>query len=72
MSAEEIILELEKLDPKDLEKVDTKLHQLLTEASVKDSHATWGSALLELAGSVEGLPADFAHNHNHYVRKGFI
>jgi len=67
MSVEEIILELEKLNCKELKKVDVKLHQLLAEGSVKNSHPTWGAALLELAGSVDGLPADFAHNHNQYL-----
>lgn len=28
---------------------------------------TLGEALLELAGAIDDLPADFARNHDHYI-----
>ena len=31
------------------------------------SGKSWGAALLEVAGTAEGLPSDFAHNHDHYL-----
>lgn len=67
MSADEIIVELSKLDPRDLEKVDAKLHQLLERGAGKTPAPSWGQALLEVAGSAEGLPEDLAHNHEHYL-----
>ncbi|MEI7940256.1 MAG: hypothetical protein WCK27_26530 [Verrucomicrobiota bacterium] len=66
MSATEIITELRKLTRDELEQVDARVHQLLQDkrgASVR----SWGEALLEVAGTAEGLPADFAHNHDHYL-----
>jgi hypothetical protein len=66
MSATEIITELPKLSRDELEQVDAKLRQLL-EAKPGTGAKSWGEALLELAGTAEGLPADFAHNHDHYL-----
>ena len=31
------------------------------------SAKSWGEALREVAGTAEGLPPDFAHNHDHYL-----
>ncbi len=66
MSANEIITELPKLSRNELEQVDARLRQLLQDKRGTDAKS-WGEALLELAGTAEGLPADFAHNHDHYL-----
>lgn len=66
MSAQEIIAELPKLSRPELEQVDSKLHQLL-QSNGGTSAGSWGDALLEVAGTAEGLPSDFAHNHDHYL-----
>jgi hypothetical protein len=64
MSTQEIIAELPKLKRDELAAVDAKLHELLaTPVAPKN----WGDALLELAGTVEGLPSDYAENHDHYI-----
>jgi hypothetical protein len=66
MSATEIITELPKLTRDELEQVDARLRQLLQDK--RDASArSWGEALLEVAGTAEGLPADFAHHHDHYL-----
>jgi len=67
MSADEIIVELTKLDRLGLEKVDERLHQLLHEGHHSTSSGSWGEALLAVAGTAEGLPKDLAHNHDHYL-----
>ena len=66
MSAQEIIAELPNLSRSELEQVDSKLHQLLR-GNGGTSAKAWGDALLEVAGTAEGLPSDFAHNHDHYL-----
>ena len=66
MSAQEIIAELPNLSRPELEEVDSKLHQLLR-SNGGTSAKGWGGALLEIAGTAEGLPSDFAHNHDHYL-----
>jgi hypothetical protein len=66
MSATEIITELPKLTRDELEQVDARLHQLLQDKRGGGARS-WGEALLEVAGTAEGLPADFAHNHDHYL-----
>ena len=63
MSAQEIISELLKLNRKELEQVDSKLHELLAAPA---SQNVWKS-LLELAGTAEGLPEDLAEQHDHYL-----
>ncbi len=69
MSSKEIIAELPKLNRVELEAVDAKLHELL--ATVDEGQRTaapkWGRNLAKLAGTVEGLPSDYALNHDHYV-----
>ncbi len=42
------------------------MHQLLQDKRGASTRS-WGEALLEVAGTAEGLPADFAHNHDHYL-----
>lgn len=66
MSAQEIIAELQHLSRPELERVDSKIHQLL-QGNGGTSAKNWGDSLLEIAGTAEGLPADFAHNHDHYL-----
>jgi hypothetical protein len=67
MSAQEIIAELPKLSQSELEMLDARLHALLRQTAGSAATESWGAALLQLAGSVEGLPADFAENHDHYL-----
>ena len=66
MSAQEIIAELLKLSPPELEQVNARLRQLLRSNGVT-STKSWGAALLEVAGTAQGLPEDFAHNHDYYL-----
>ena len=66
MSLQEIITELTKLSREELAQVDLKLHELLEEKRPTDDRS-WGQALLEVAGTVEGLPSDYAENHDHYL-----
>jgi hypothetical protein len=63
MSANEIIAELPKLSRQELAEVDCRLHELL-DASQKPP--VW-EALLEIAGTAEGLPPDCAKQHDHYL-----
>lgn len=69
MSANEIIAELTRLSRSELEAVDAKLHELLDSPARAEQQATpgWGQKLAKFAGSVEGLPADYAVNHDHYL-----
>jgi hypothetical protein len=66
MSAQDIIAELPKLSQPELESVDHRIHELLV-TKANGSKRSWGEALLEVAGSVPGLPADYAQNHDHYL-----
>ena len=66
MSAQEIIRALMKLNRDELAEVDLRLHELLEE-NIRRSRKSWGEALLEVAGTVEGLPPDYAENHVHYL-----
>jgi hypothetical protein len=66
MSAQEIITDLPKLSRSELEKVDARLHELLQSDGGTGSRS-WAEALLEVAGTAQGLPSDFAHNHDHYL-----
>jgi hypothetical protein len=67
MSTQEIIRELTKLNRDELAQVDLKLHELLEE-KIGAGGRSWGEALLEVAGTVEGLPPDYAENHDHYLQ----
>ena len=66
MSTQEIIKELTKLNRDELAQVDLKLHELLEEKT-RTGGRSWGEALLEVAGTVEGVPPDYAENHDHYL-----
>jgi hypothetical protein len=66
MSAHEIIAELSKLSRPELEVVDQRLHELLGRKA-DEPKRSWGEALLEVAGSAQGLPSDLARNHDHYL-----
>jgi hypothetical protein len=66
MSTQEIIRELAKLSRDELTEVELRLHELLQE-KIRPGGKSWGEALLEVAGTVEGLPSDYAENHDHYL-----
>ena len=66
MSLQEIITELTKLSREELAQVDLKLHELLEEKP-RTGGQSWGQALLEVAGTVGGLPVDYAENNDHYL-----
>jgi len=65
MSAQEIIEELPTLTPAELRRIRTKVEELTQNRS--QTEKTLGEALLEFAGTAEGLPADMAENHDHYL-----
>jgi hypothetical protein len=69
MSANEIIAELPKLKRSELEAVGAKLHELLGPTGRGESQTApgWGRSLAKFAGAVEGLPEDYALNHDHYL-----
>jgi hypothetical protein len=66
MSLQEIITELTKLSREELAQVDLKVHEPLEETRRADGQS-WGQALMEVAGTVQDLPADYAENHDHYL-----
>lgn len=66
MSTQQIIAELSNLSRPELEQVDARLHDLL-QSNRATSSKSWGEALLDVAGTAQGLPQDFAHNHDHYL-----
>lgn len=66
MSVQEIMAELAKLNRKDLEQLDARLHELL-QRNPEPSSRTWADALEEVVGAAKDLPADSAHNHDHYL-----
>jgi hypothetical protein len=65
MSTQDIIAELPKLTRPELEQVDAHLHELL-----RAGRKSWGEALLEVAGSAQGLPPDLAEQHDYYLHGG--
>ncbi len=69
MSAREIIEELPRLTPAELLEVESRVRELQRHriANGTGSSIRWGEALLEIAGTAEGLPPDFAENHDHYL-----
>jgi hypothetical protein len=68
MSAREIIEELPRLTPAELLEVENRLRELQQRtAAAPEAPVRWGEALLEIAGTAEGLPPDFAENHDHYL-----
>ena len=69
MSAREIIEELPRLTSAELLEVESRLRELQRRmaAAASEAPVRWGEALLEIAGTAEGLPPDFAENHDHYL-----
>jgi hypothetical protein len=65
MSAQEIIEELPKLKPEELQQVKASLAELEKQQGPA-KHSVW-DAVLEVAGKAEGLPPDFSINHDHYI-----
>ena len=66
MSTQEIVRELAKLSRDELTEVDLRLREQLQE-KIRPGGKSWGEALLEVAGTVKGLPSDYAENHDHYL-----
>jgi len=64
MSVRELIEELPKLNKQELEDVLSKGRELLD--SGVDEEAK-GGGWRKFAGTVRGLPADMALNHDHYL-----
>ena len=64
MSTQEIIAELPKLNRRELEQVNSKLHELL---ATPPAPRPAGQGLTKFAGAVRGLPSDLARNHDHYL-----
>jgi len=69
MSANEIMAELPKLKREDLERLDTRLHQLLNRPhpEARRRGKAIGQVMLEFAGRAEGLPEDYSANIDHYL-----
>ncbi len=65
MSVQEIITELPKLTAAELQRVKAGLAEL-EERQTQPERSVW-DALLEFAGTAEGLPPDLAENHDHYL-----
>ncbi len=65
MSAQEIIAELPKLKPEELQRVKAGLAELERQQAPPE-RSVW-DALLEFAGAAKGLPPDLAENHDHYL-----
>ena len=65
MSAQEIIAELPKLRPEELQRVKAGLAEL--ESQQKPPGRSVWDTLLEFAGTARGLPSDLAENHDHYL-----
>ena len=69
MSANDIMAELPKLKREDLERLDARLHQLLSRPhpAARRCGKAIGQVMLEFAGRAEGLPADYSANLDHYL-----
>ena len=65
MSAQEIIAELPRLKPEELQRVRAGLAELERQQTPPE-RSVW-DALLEFAGTAGGLPRDLAENHDHYL-----
>lgn len=63
MSAQEILSELPKLTPDELRQVKAKVEELV---QLGPPGPLW-NFLSKWAGKAEGLPADLAENHDHYL-----
>jgi hypothetical protein len=60
----EIEAAIEKLSPEERQQLRERL---LKSGQPQSPHVPIGKKLLALAGSVKGLPEDFAANHDHYL-----
>lgn len=67
MSTKQIIAELEHLSPEELRRVQQRARELERQKAAGKYGRSWREALLEVAGTCEGLPPDFAINHDHYL-----
>jgi hypothetical protein len=65
MSAQEIIEELPRLKPEELQRVKATLVEL-EKRLMPPEHTVW-DVLLGFAGKAEGLPHDLSVNHDHYL-----
>lgn len=55
------------MTPAELTEVENRLRELQRGEAAPDAPVRWGEALMEIAGTAEGLPPDFAENHDHYL-----
>jgi hypothetical protein len=68
MSTSEIIAELPRLNPEELIQVRSRLEEVLASRRFSaGSDPAGDDFLLRIAGTAEGLPADLARNHDHYL-----
>ena len=68
MSAQEIIAELPKLDPIEIQLLRERINQLQRPPSSSNEAPTgWGRAMLNLVGAADDLPPDLSLNHDHYL-----
>jgi hypothetical protein len=68
MSTNEIIAELPRLSPDELVLIKNKVDEVLKNRVPSGSEQKpEDDFLLRVAGTAEGLPADLASNHDHYL-----
>lgn len=70
MSTDEIIAELEKLPPEDLQRVKSRMEELEANGGGEKPMAgeeSLGEFLLKFAGTFNDLPSDMSVNHDHYL-----
>ncbi len=68
MSAQEIIEQLPKFDPKDLDRIRERLRQLeVAHNESRQGKDAFSEAIVATAKSRSHWPADYALNHGYYV-----
>ena len=74
MSAQEIIAELHNLDAEGIRLVKAKVDELMDSSAQRapiqaspSEKESLNAFLLRIAGTANGLPADLAENHDHYL-----
>ncbi len=68
MSTNEIIAELPRLPPDELVQIRNKVEEVLKgHGRLPEQPETVSDFLLAMAGIADGLPADLAENHDHYL-----
>ncbi len=68
MSAQEIIEQLPKLDPEDLDRIRERLRQLeAAHDKTRPGDDAFSEAIVATAKSRSHWPADYALNHGYYV-----